>query len=330
MDEFDPVQVIDDFLTTQAGPALGEIRNTIKFTASRPLLQIYFGASTYDQLVSDIPNTEQGGIHAYAQRAKLSESKEIGLHVALLEAVITDHPDIAKQREKAVQLILGQPVNPENPDSIHFPMLISAIDLLPTIPQKIADKGMVKPNVKHAISVNPHDPSDITPEKAMVVVGVMWKDLTPHERMFVLEDIINLARYAFKNLPQKRPTEPAALDNKGIAAVLHYGLCEHLLPLIVKEPNCYEEISDTMVEIAKRMSSEPRGTTDAAIDLSLRGVTLLNLSFVLQTIQIKHDISALEYPDPQESIRYALSRCQTEFGDVSQIRGLSQLTPGDH
>jgi len=300
---WDPVEALNSAIDRSLVPAWEEMRKTLHYTSSKDLLSVAFGLKSYGDLVREIPEGDNG-IAKYAQSKHLSKAKEIGLHVGLLEAYITRDKSITGSEYRIASLVVGEPIEPNNPEAIHFPNLIPAMDLTlaqtRNLPDSVYDKGN-----KRAFQPQKDNPEYLSAAKAMITAGLLWINMSPEKRVLMLEDFMHVAISAENFIAAGKTTDVAVVQNRGMSDVFHYGLHRQLIPIVTGSYQCnLKEVVDAVVGVAERRDDVKRGPSNYAIDSSLKESILRDLEFALEASQITHKAGDVNYPDASEALDY--------------------------
>ena len=278
--------------------------NELRHTGSSDIYKIAIGLKNYGDLITEIPDIDKGGVHEYAKTKGLPPEKELGLHVALLDAYISNNKDIKVQTRKVAGLVLGEAQESNNPDAIHFPNLIPAIDIITSKPDDLPESVLDKKNI-HAFEIENGDRISVSSAKAMIFGGLLWNDLSEEQRVLMLEDFlsVSIATTDYVNNKKNSNIDPRVNVNNGIASVLNHGMFRQLIPIVHSNGGKLEEIVDVVLKIADRRSGEKRGPSNSFPDKSPREVVLQNLNFALQQAVVPSSMGNKDYPNPNESIK---------------------------
>lgn len=278
-------------------PAYKEMQHT----NSKELLMIAAGLKSYKDLLTDIPDLEKGGVHEYAKKHGLSRAKELGIHIALLDAHVSNNYDVKNQTKKVADLVLGEAQESDNPNAIHFPDLIPAIDLLTSHPENLPESVLDKRNV-HAFEVKKSNPTSVSCAKAIIFGGLLWKDLNRQQRVLMLEDFLNVSVATTEYINRDKGVDPRVNVNNGIASVVNHGLFQQLIPIVNANGGTLDEIVDAVIDLADRRIDKKRGPSNSFPDKSPKEVVLQNLDFALQQTVIPSATGNKDYTNPNKSI----------------------------
>ncbi len=252
----DPVDTLSNGYDGHISPILKELRSTLNATGGF--------RNTFDLLIAGPQGildkvTDAGNIEKYSGPDIKSQ---IGVATILLDSFI-DEPD-DKKRGEVFKLILGDPKIPDDSRSIHFPLLIAAIDSIKVTPRLVEES---KIDYHHEDRAFGFGERDISSAKAMAVLGVIWKDITPEQRILILEDFINIS--IAQNITNDKTVETKINENRAITDVVHNGTGRQLIPLLEHQNIAFNEIEEAINNLANRQDKIPRGNRSTPTDLSI-------------------------------------------------------------
>ena len=240
---FDPVDWLD-----RKTDVLLDFGKKQKAEASKDLIGLTVFGKSYKDFIAKVPPVNDGGLDKYAQLHKLSAKQVLGLRALLAEGLIEGKDELLKEKGLVVNLILGTPQNPQDSESIHFPALVPVIDELRILPKT----ELPLPKDHDGKAFQHSGRGDISAEKAMIIFGFMWKDLSEEQRVLILEDYVNIGRTMAAKLPENLNQEKALIDNHAYSQILTYDMRQELLPMLDPNESTLREIIDVEIGFARR------------------------------------------------------------------------------